>query len=78
MGNAIRKELSSISRRGFAHSVTRFQLSALRAPSGEPPPEIIFVTGIRESQKRGTARQQLWAREVEIANSGRASSTFTA
>jgi hypothetical protein len=35
---------------------------------GEPLGEITFVTGARETQKSRPVRQQLWAREVEIAD----------
>lgn len=36
--------------------------------TGEPVGEITFTTGSRENQKGRTVRQQLWAREVEIAD----------
>ncbi|MBC8726731.1 IS4 family transposase, partial [Paraburkholderia sp. 31.1] len=39
--------------------------------SAEPLGEITFVTGARETQKSRTVRQQLWAREVEIADGER-------
>lgn len=39
--------------------------------SGEPLGEIEFVTGAREHQKSRAVRQQLWAREVEIADGKR-------
>ncbi|WP_206955976.1 IS4 family transposase [Trinickia acidisoli] len=39
--------------------------------SAAPLGEISFVTGARENQKSRTVRQQLWAREVEIADGQR-------
>lgn len=39
--------------------------------SVEPLGEIEFVTGAREHQKSRAVRQQLWAREVEIADGKR-------
>lgn len=39
--------------------------------SAESLGEITFVTGARENQKSRTVRQQLWAREVEIAHGRR-------